>query len=190
MQIFGAKAIEISMVAAGSLSLLLLLAPNFGQKPKKTAEGWQFPVKWTYLMLYCIGFSVGIGAVAFAGRRLLLMGAGNWVGWTSFAFGVALVLSVLSSWPESLIFDREGIVERRTPSSRIRWEDLSHVREYQIRHDRGVVIHSMYGKQLVLPEMAYGSEQILHSLLELHPIPVHSTEDELAPISVLKAQIH
>jgi hypothetical protein len=190
MQLSGAKLIEISMVAAGALGLLLLLAPGFGQKSKQTAEGWQFPVKWTCLLLYWLGFSAGIGSVVFAGHRLLLLGAANWVGWAGFAFGFALVLFVLSGWPEPLIFDQEGLLERGSPLSRIRWEDLSHIREYQVRYDRGVVIHSIYGKQLVLPDMTYGSEQILNSLLELHPIPFHSSEDESAPISILKAHTH
>jgi hypothetical protein len=189
MESSSAQWVEVGMVAAGALGLLILLAPGFGRKPKQTEDGWQFPVKFSCLLLYWLCFGTGVGAVAFAGSRLLALGAANRIGWASFAFGFTLVLFVLSEWPEPLIFDREGLLERGSPSSRIRWQELSHVREYQIRHDRGIVIHSLYGKQLVLAEMTYGASQILDVLLQQHPVPMHSLDDGPAPISILKAQL-
>lgn len=188
MQFSGATWIEIGMVATGGLGLLILLAPAFGQKPKRTAEGWLFPIKFTCLLLYWMGLAAGAGAVAYAGRVLLASAAASWGGWASFAFGFALVLLVLSRWPEPLVFDRAGILKRGSPISRIRWEELAYVRLYQIRNDRGIVIHSVYGKQLVVAEMTYSSAHVLDTLMDLCPTPLHSLEEEPAP-SIVTAPI-
>jgi hypothetical protein len=188
MQLSGATWIEIGMVAAGALGLLILLAPAFGQKPKRTAEGWLFPVKFTSLLLYWMGLAVGSGAVAYAGHVLLASAAANWGGWASFAFGFALVLLVLSRWPEPLVFDQIGLLKRGSPMSRIRWEELAYVRLYQIRNDRGIVIHSVYGKQLVVAETTYSPAHILDALMQLCPTPLDSFEDEEVP-SIVTAPI-
>jgi hypothetical protein len=185
MQPFGAQAIEIGMVASGALGLLVLLAPAFGRKPKQTEDGWLFPVKLTCLLFYGLGFTAGIGVVAYAGMRLLTSGASDWIGWACFAVGFALVLLVLSGWPEPLIFDRMGVSERGSLASRIRWHELSYVRQYQIRGDRGLVIHSVYGKQLVIADMTYDSARVLNMLLECLPLPLQSSEDASAPISIV-----
>ena len=185
MRVSGAEWIEISMMACGGLGLLVLLAPALGCKPKQTGDVWLFPVKLSCLLLYWIGFAAGICSVAYAGRRLLASAASNWGGWACFAFGFALVLLVLSNWPQPLIFDADGVLERGSPSSRIRWPELSYVRQYQIRNDHGVVIHSVYGQQLVVTDLTYNSEQVLDRLLQSHSLPFHSLEDPSAPISIL-----
>ena len=185
MRLSGAEWIEISMMVSGALGLLVLLAPTFGRKPKQSEEVWQFPVKLSCLLAYWLGFAAGICSVAYAGSRLLAPGASHWGGWACFAFGFALVLLVLSNWPEPLIFDRDGVLERGSPSSRIRWEELSYIRQYQIRNDHGMVIHGVYGQQLVVTDLTYDSAQVLDTLLELRPLPFHSLEDPSAPISIL-----
>ncbi len=185
MRLSSAEWIEISMMASGALGLLVLLAPAFGRKPKQAEEVWQFPVKLSCLLVYWLGFAAGICAVAYAGRRLLASAGSNWSGWACFAFGFALVLLVLSNWPGPLILDREGLLKQGSPSSRIRWQELSYVRQYQVRNDRGVVIHGVYGQQLVVTDLAYDSAQVLDTLLELRPLPFHSLEDPSAPISIL-----
>ncbi len=173
------------MVASSALGLLVLPAPAFGRKPKQSEDVWQFPVKLSCLLMYWLGFAAGICAVAYAGRRLLVSAASNWGGWACFTFGFALVLLVLSNWPGALILDQEGLLKQGSPTSRIRWQELSYVRQYQIRNDRGVVIHSVYGQQLVVTDLTYDSAQVLHTLLELRPLPFHSLEDPAAPISIL-----
>lgn len=180
----GAQWIESSIVATGAIGLLILLAPRFGTKPKQTAESWLFPVKLTCLLFYGLGFTAGVGIVAYAGMRLLTSGASDWVGWACFAVGFALVLLVLSGWPEPLIFDRMGIAERGSPSTRIPWHELSYVRQYQIRRDRGVVIHSVYGKQLVIADTTYDLARVLDTLLTCRPLPLQSLEDAAAPVSI------
>ncbi|HEY4049495.1 MAG TPA: hypothetical protein VGM27_21745 [Acidobacteriaceae bacterium] len=189
MQSSSAQWVEIGMMAAGAFGLLILLAPGFGSKPKQTADGWCFPVKFSYLLFYWLSFAAGIGAVAFAGRRLLALGASSRLGWACFAFGFALVLSVLSKWPQPLIFDQDGLLRRGSPSTRIRWRELSYVRQYQVRQDRGIVIHSVHGKQLVVAETSYQAARMLDVLLEYHRVPLQSVDDELAPITIFKAQL-
>jgi hypothetical protein len=189
MQSFSAQWVEIGMVAAGALGLIVVLAPSLGEKPKRTRDGWQFPVKFSYLLLFWSGFAAGIGSVTFAGERLLAFGAANRFGWLCFSIGFALVLLVLAKWPEPLTFDCEGLLEQGSPASRILWRNLSHVREYDIGRDHGIVIHDVYGKQLVVAAMKYRSAQVLDVLLELHPIPLNALEDELAPVSILKAEL-
>jgi hypothetical protein len=177
--------IEIGMVVAGALGLIILVAPTFGLKPRQTAEGWQFPVKLSCLLAYCLGFAGGLGAVLFGARQLFASGISYWGGWVSFSFGFALVLLVLADWPEPLIFDQDGLLERGSPKSRIRWEDLRQVYEYRMRSDRFVVIHSIGGKRLVVAGMAYDSASIVDHLLEHCPVPFHSVDD-LTPISILQ----
>ena len=181
MQPYGAAWIGIGMVASGSLGLLVLLAPALGGKPKQTGEGWLFPVKFTSLLASWAGFAIGLGAVAYGGYSLLASVNSNWGGWASFAFGFVLVLLVVSRWPAPLLFDQSGLLKRGSTDTRILWEHLAYVRQYQIRNDRGIVIHNVYGKQLVLAEMTYNSSQILDQLLELHPVPLHTLEEESVP---------
>src|SRR5271154_521810 len=138
MQPFPEKLIEAGMILAGAVGLLILIAPNFGLKPKATVDGWQFPVKPTCLLLYYLALSAGIGAVGFGAAQLLANGAANWVAWIGFVFGFFLVPVVLADWPEPLILDREGLLEGGYAAGRIRWQELKHVRQYRLRCDRGV----------------------------------------------------
>ena len=144
--------IEIGVSAVGLIGLLVLLAPALGRGPKRLEDGWLFPVKLTCLLARWIGLVLGVGAVAYAGHTLLASTIANWGAWASFAFGFVLVPLVLSHWPEPVVFDRAGLWKRGNPMSRIRWEELAYVRQYDIRNDRGIVIHSVYGKQLVVDE--------------------------------------
>ncbi len=70
MQPFPEKMMEIGMIVAGAVGLLILIAPNFGLKPKATVDGWRFPVKPTCLLLYYLALTGGIGAVAFGATQL------------------------------------------------------------------------------------------------------------------------
>ena len=185
MGLSGAEWIEIGMIGSGALGLLIVLAPAFGRKPKQTEDGWQFPVKFTCLIMYQLGFAAGICSVAYAGHRLLTSAASNRGGWACFAFGFALVLLVLSNWPAPLIFDRDGVHQRGSSSSRMRWRDLSYIRQYQIRNDHGVVLHSVYGRQIVVADTTYNSAQVVDMLLERHPLPIQPLDDPYAPISIL-----
>jgi hypothetical protein len=185
MQPFPEKMIEIGMIVAGAVGLLILIAPNFGLKPKATVDGWRFPVKPTCLLLYYLALAAGLGAVAFGAARLLAYDSPSWVGWACFGFGFFLVPVVLADWPEPLILDRQGLLEGRSASSRISWQDLKHVREYRIRCDRGVVIQGAGGKQLVVADIAYDSEAVLDCLLQWRPVPYYSLRDEMGPISIL-----
>lgn len=186
MQVSGAAWIEMGMVAAGTLGLLVLLAPPLGCKPRQTEQGWLFPVKLTCLLAFWAGFALGLGTVAYAGHSLLA--STNWGGWASFTFGFVLVLLVVSHWPAPLLFTPSGVLKQGSPASRIRWEELAFLRQYQIRNDRGLVIHSVYGKQLVVAEMTYDSSQVLDRLMELCPVPLHSIDEEPAP-SILQSPV-
>ena len=177
--------IEIGMLVAGAVALLILIAPNFGLKPKPTVDGWRFPVKPTCLLLYYLSLAGGIGAVAFGASQLLASGTPSWVGWSSFGFGFFLVPLVLGDWPEPLILDGQGLLEGGCASSRIRWQELKHVREYRIRCDRGVVIQGVGDKQLVVADIAYDSEAVLDCLLQWRPVPYYSLKDEMGPLSIL-----
>jgi hypothetical protein len=180
--------IEIGVSAVGLIGLLVLLAPALGRGPKRSEDGWLFPVKLTCLLARWIGLALGVGAVAYAGHTLLASTIANWGAWASFAFGFVLVPLVLSHWPEPVVFDRAGLWKRGNPMSRIRWEELAYVRQYDIRNDRGIVIHSVYGKQLVVDEISYGSAQLLDKLMELHPVPLH-TNGEDHVLSILKTPL-
>jgi hypothetical protein len=179
------RLIEIGMFIAGLVGLLILIAPNFGLKPKRTVDGWRFPVKPTCLLLYYLALGGGMGAVAFSAAQLLASGTSNWVAWVGFGFGFILVPLVLGDWPEPLILDGQGLLEGRCASSRIRWQELKHVRAYRIRCDRGVVIHGDGGKQLVVADIAYDSEAVLDCLMQWQPVPYYSLQDEMAPLSIL-----
>jgi hypothetical protein len=179
------RLIEIGMFIAGLVGLLILIAPNFGLKPKRTVDGWRFPVKPTCLLLYYLALGGGMGAVAFSAAQLLASGTSNWAAWVGFAFGFFLVPLVLGDWPEPLILDGQGLLEGRCASSRIRWQELKHVRAYRIRCDRGVVIHGDGGKQLVVADIAYDSEAVLDCLMQWRPVPYYSLQDEMAPLSIL-----
>ena len=179
------RLIEIGMFIAGLVGLLILIAPNFGLKPKRTVDGWRFPVKPTCLLLYYLVLGGGMGAVAFSAAQLLASGTSNWAAWVGFGFGFILVPLVLGDWPEPLILDGQGLLEGRCASSRIRWQELKHVRAYRIRCDRGVVIHGDGGKQLVVADIAYDSEAVLDCLMQWRPVPYYSLQDEMAPLSIL-----
>jgi hypothetical protein len=168
----------------GIAGLLILIAPNFGLKPKPTVDGWRIPVKPTCLLLYYLALGGGMLAVAFGAGLLMAFGTSHWSGWTAFGFGFLLVPLVLADWPEPLILDGQGLLERRCPSSRISWQELKDVRAYRIRCDRGVVIHGAGGKRLVVAHIAYDSEAVLDCLLRSRPVPYYSLQDELAPLSL------
>jgi hypothetical protein len=188
MQLFPQRLIEvgmIGMIVAAVIGLLILIAPNFGLKPKQTVDGWRFPVKPTCLLLYYMALGGGMVAVGFSAAQLLTSGTSNWVAWLGFGFGFFLVPVVLADWPEPLILDGLGLLEGRCASSRIRWQELMHVRAYRMRCDRGVVIHGADGKELVVADIAYDSEAVLDCLLQSRPVPYYSLQDEVAPISIL-----
>jgi hypothetical protein len=184
MQPFPEKLIEAGMILAGAVGLLILIAPNFGLKPKATVDGWQFPVKPTCLLLYYLALSAGIGAVGFGAAQLLANSAANWVAWIGFVFGFFLVPLVLVDWPEPLILDREGLLEGGYAAGRIRWQELKHVRQYRIRCDRGVVIHGADGKRLVVADIAYDSGAVLDCLLRWRTVPYYSLKDEMGSVSM------
>ena len=98
-----------------------------------------------------------MASVGFSAKYLLVSGTYNWLAWIGFGFGFLLVPLALADWPEPLILDGQGLLEGRSASSRIRWQELKHVRAYRIRCDRGVVIHGDGGKQLVVADIAYDS---------------------------------
>jgi hypothetical protein len=184
MQPFPEKVIEISMIAAGVVGLLILIAPTFGLKPKATVDGWRFPVKPTCLFLYYLVLTVGIGVVAYGARQLLAAGTSNWIGWVCFGIGFFVVPLVLADWPEPLILDGQGLLESGYVSTRIHWQELRHVRQYRIRCDRGLVIHGAGGKQLVVADIAYDSAAVLAYLMRLRQVPFYSLQDETSPISI------
>ena len=188
MQPFPERLIEIGMLVAGVVGLLILIAPTFGLKPKATVDGWLFPVKPTCLLLYYLALSGGVGAVAFGSAQLLATGTSNWIAWLGFAFGFFLVPLVLADWPEAIILDGQGMLEGGSASSRIRWQELKHVLEYRIRCDRGVVIHGIGGKQLVIADIAYDSEAVLDCLLQWRTVPYYSLKDEIGSLSIVNDQ--
>jgi hypothetical protein len=177
--------VEAGTMLAGVVGVLILVAPNFGLKPTPTADGWKFPVKPTCLLLYLLALCVGVAAVGFGSSRLLANGTSDWTGWVCFAFGVFVVPLVLADWPEPLILDGEGLLERGYTAGRIRWQELVHVRQYRVRCDRGVVIHAADGKMLVVAEMAYDSEAVLDRLLQWRSVPYYSLKDGIGAVSIL-----
>jgi hypothetical protein len=183
MQPFPERMLEIGLIVAGAIGLLILIAPNFGLKPKATVDGWRFPVKPTCLLLYYLALAGGIGAVAFGARYLLISSSPVWIGWTSFGSGFFLVLVTLADWPEPLILDGEGLREAGCTQSRIHWQELTHVRKYRIRCDRGVVIQGTEGKQLVVADIAYDSEAVLDCLMQWRPVPYYSLQDKIGTLS-------
>lgn len=187
MHPFPPRVIEAGLVvgAVGAvIGLLILIAPNFGLKPKPTVDGWRFPVKPTCLLLYYLALIGGMGAVGLSAAQMIAWGTTHWFAWLGFGFGFFLVPLVLADWPEPLILDRQGLLEGGCTSSRIRWQELKHVRAYRIRCDRGVVIHGDGGKQLVVADIAYDSEAVLDCLLQWRQVPYYSLHDEMAPLSV------
>ena len=184
MHPFPLRVIEAGLIVGALVGLLILIAPNFGLKPKPTADGWRFPVKPTCLLLYYLALAGGIAAVGFSAARLLISDTTHWIAWVGFSFGFLLVPLVLADWPEPLILDGQGLLEGRCASSRIRWQELKHVRAYRIRCDRGVVIHGIGGKRLVVAHIAYDSKAVLDCLLRWRPVPYYSVQDEMAPLSI------
>jgi hypothetical protein len=184
MHSFPLRVVEAGMIVGAVIGLLILIAPNFGLKPKPTVDGWRFPVKPTCLLLYYLALGGGMGAVGFSSAQMLTSGTTHWLAWVGFGFGFFLVPLVLADWPEPLILDGQGMLEGRCASSRIRWQELKHVRAYRIRCDRGVVIHGDGGKQLVVADIAYDSEAVLDCLLQWRPVPYYSLHDEMAPLSI------
>ena len=144
----------------------------------------RFPVKLTCQLLYGLALCGGIAAVAFSATQLLAKGASLWVGWIGFGFGFLLVPMVLIDWPEPLILDGQGLLEGGSAASRIRWQELKHVREYRVRCDRGVVIHGSSGKQLVVADIAYDSEALLSCLLQSRTVPYYGLHDEMDSLSI------
>src|ERR1700749_513294 len=116
---FPPRVLEIGMIVAAVIGLLILIAPNFGVKPKATADGWRFPVKPTCLLLYYLALGGGMGAVAVSSSHLLAYGVSSRLAWAGFAFGFLLVPLVLADWPEALVLDGQGMLEGRCASSRI-----------------------------------------------------------------------
>src|SRR5271156_1583285 len=119
MHSFPLRVIEAGMIVGAVMGLLILIAPNFGLKPKPTVDGWRFPVKPTCLLLYYLVLGGGMGAVAFSAAQLLTSATSNWAAWVGFGFGFILVPLVLGDWPEPLILDGQGLLEGRCDSSRI-----------------------------------------------------------------------
>lgn len=185
MQPFPERLIEIGVAMAGVIGLLILIAPNFGLKPKATADGWRFPVKPTCLLLYYLTLITGISAVAFCADKLLQTGTANCLLWAGFAFGFLLVPVVLADWPEPLILDRQGLLESGCATSRILWQELKLVREYRMRLDRGLIIQGADGKQLVVAAIAYDADAVRDCLLEWRPVPYYSLQDKLGTLSIL-----
>jgi hypothetical protein len=185
MQPFPERLVEIGMIIAGVVGLLILIAPTFGLKPKPTVDGWRFPVKPTCLLLYYLALGGGRGAVGLSSAQMLTSGTTHWLAWVGFGFGFFLVPLVLADWPEPLILDGQGLIERGCASTRIRWQELKHVRAYRIRCDRGVVIHGAEGKELVVADIAYDSEAVLDCLLQWRPVPYYSLQDEMRPVSIV-----
>jgi hypothetical protein len=175
--------IEAGVIVGAVIGPLILIAPNFGLKPKATVDGWRFPVKPTCLLLYYLALVGGMGAVGLSAAQMLASGIAHWFAWLGFGFGFFLVPLVLADWPEPLILDGLGLLEGGCTSSRIRWQELKHVRAYRIRCDRGVVIHGDGGKQLVVADIAYDSEAVLDCLLRWRQVPYYSLHDEVAPLS-------
>ena len=124
MQPFPERLVEIGMAFAGVVGLLILIAPTFGVKPKPTTDGWRFPVKPTCLLLYYLALCGGMGAVALSSSQLLASGVSNRLAWAGFAFGFLLVPLVLADWPEPLILDGQGLLERGCASTRIRSREM------------------------------------------------------------------
>ena len=187
MHPFPEQMLEIGLILVGVaavIGLLILIAPNFGLKPKPTVDGWRFPVKPTCLLIYYLALGGGMASVGFSAKYLLASGAYNWLAWVGFGFGFFLVPLALADWPEPLILDGQGLLEGHSDSSRIRWQELKHVRAYRIRCDRGVVIHGVGGKQLVVANIAYDSKAVLDCLLRWQSVPYYSLQDEMTPISI------
>jgi hypothetical protein len=176
--------IAAAAAVAAVIGLLILIAPNFGLKPKPTVDGWRFPVKPTCLLLYYLALVGGMGVVGLSTAQMLAAGTTHWFAWLGFAFGFFLVPLVLADWPEPLILDGQGLFEGGCTSSRILWQELKHVRAYRIRCDRGVVIQGDGGKQLVVADIAYDSEAVLDCLLQLRQVPYYSLHDDMAPLSI------
>jgi hypothetical protein len=188
MQPFPERLVEVGLAIAGIVGALILIAPNFGIKPKQLVDGWRFPVKPTCLLLYYLALGVGIGSVAFSASLLLMRSASLWFAWMLFAFGFAAVPIVLADWPEPLILDGQGLLEGRATSRRIRWKELTQIRMYRDRCDRGLVIQGVGGKELVIPNIAYDSKAVLDCLLHWQRVPYFAREDEAAPLSILSGQ--
>jgi hypothetical protein len=186
MQPLPLRLIEIGLALAVIVGVLIVIAPNFGMKPKQLVDGWRFPVKPTCLLLYYLALGIGMGAVGLSASLLLAYGGAVWFAWVLFAFGFAVVPFVLFDWPEPLILDGQGLLEGRSTTRRIRWQELTHVRVYRIRCDRGVVIQGLGGKELVVPNIAYDAEAVLDCLLHWQPVPYYARQDSAAPLSILK----
>jgi hypothetical protein len=179
------RLIETGLAVAAAAGALILIAPNFGMKPKATADGWRIPVKLTCHLLYYLSLFCGIACVAYCGDKLLISGTANYLWWAGFAFGFLLVPVVLTDWPEPIILDRHGLLEAGCAGSRIRWQELQHVREYRMRWDRGLVIHGSDGKQLVVASIAYDAAAVLQCLQQWRPVPYHPCKDEMGNLSIL-----
>jgi hypothetical protein len=185
MQPFPERLVEIALALVGMVGILVLIAPNFGQKPKQLVDGWRFPVKPTCLLLYYLALCLGIGAVAVSAFLLLSFGTAACFAWLVFAFGFAVVPFVLADWPEPLILDGQGLLEGSSASRRIRWRELTRVELYSTHCDSGIVIEGAGGKKLFIPDIAYDSRAVLERLSQWQPMPCASQQDETLPLSIL-----
>jgi hypothetical protein len=186
MQVLPLRLIEIALAVAGTIGVLIVIAPNFGIKPKQLVDGWRFPVKPTCLLLYYLTLGIGVAAVGFASVVLLHYGVATWFAWIMFAFGFTLVPVVLADWPEPLILDGQGLLEGHRTSRRIRWRELTQVRPYRVNYDRGVVIEGSDGKELFIPNIAYDSKAVLECLKQWQPVAITAREDDQFPFSMVK----
>jgi len=64
MQPLPLRLIEIGLALAVIVGVLIVIAPNFGMKPKQLVDGWRFPVKPTCLLLYYLALGIGKAAGA------------------------------------------------------------------------------------------------------------------------------
>lgn len=173
----GSSQLAVTLISAGASGALVLLASCWDRKRPPSDVNHCFPVRFLRLLRRSVLVTAGVGLAAYAAQILLAresLGWGGWPEWIEFLSGSALVLSLLHRWPESLIFDREGVVLHGDRSSRLRWEDLSHIRKYSLRGKRGIVIHTVCGKQLHVPDEEYECEKVQTALTAAHRAPVQS----------------
>lgn len=171
----------VALLSAGTAALILLMS-CWDRWTRVLSNRRQFPVRFRRLFRQSVLAGAGVGFTAGAGRVLLdRAGTGgvSYLGWICFCSGFALAFSVLRRWPEPLVFDCEGVLRRGDESSRIRWENLSHVREYRLRAIRGIVIHDCLGKQLHVPAAEYECGKVVEAVLERRAIPLQRSGAKL-----------
>lgn len=189
--------IEAGSTLLGALSPLSLVTGVL-PRSKQNARLGKISVRSGCLVRRWLALISGAGIVAFAGTHLLTSashpaaaqtGPGSQMFWLGFALGAALVLFILKRWPSALILDEEGVYKEGAPESRIDWQELSHLRRYKVWYSRGIVVHTIYGKQLALSGAVYPTSQAAALLLGIRQVPFHSSTNGLTPISILKAPV-